>query len=209
MKWTDPSGAPLVRLAEAMQVPDEQLLASLEPVLDVERFITYWALELLVAHCDGYTSNRNNFYVYFDPDNVDRAVFVPWGTDEVMLDIESDVSGPADFVRSELARRLSRVPDAHALLTAELQRLLDEVWSEPALLADIDHYAALVRRVENAGYQDEELQQLRSWISARRGQLEDALAVGLPAGEDTPAQCTDYYFVQTLLDLLQKLGYLF
>ena len=23
--------------------------------------------------------DRNNFYVYFDPINADRAVFIPWG----------------------------------------------------------------------------------------------------------------------------------
>src|SRR5262249_36204758 len=41
--------------------------AALEQCVDIERFLTFMALEALVGHWDGYVSNQNNWRVYFDP----------------------------------------------------------------------------------------------------------------------------------------------
>lgn len=210
---TDVTGAPLRRVVDALSAADDQLLVSLESVLDLERFFTFWALEVLVKHDDGYTSNRNNFYVYFDPDDGGRAVFIPWGpdhafTDEDLFEDGDTAVGLDFFVRSELTRRLSRIPEARARFDAEARRVLDEVWKEDAVLASIDVYADQVRSAERGEDFDEELARLRGWVRARRAQLTGRLDAGLPEGDATAMPCADREIVQVLLDLAGKIGFI-
>ena len=47
--------------------------------MDLDRFLSFWASEVLVGHCDGYAGDRNNYWFYRVPDG--RFVFLPWGTD--------------------------------------------------------------------------------------------------------------------------------
>ena len=82
---TDTSYAPLAGVAQALQKPDDALVDALSSVLNIDRYITFWALEALVNHLDGYSADRNNFYVYFDPTDAGRAVFIPWGADKTFL----------------------------------------------------------------------------------------------------------------------------
>lgn len=54
-------------------------------LLDVEKFISFMALELMGCHWDGYCQNRNNYRVYFDPDTK-KAHFFPHGMDQMFGD---------------------------------------------------------------------------------------------------------------------------
>jgi spore coat protein CotH len=208
---SDASGAPLLGVNEALRAPDSELLTALEPVVNVDRFITFWALETLIAHTDSYTGTSNNFYVYFDPGDAGRATFVPWGTDAVLSDeaIEDGDGRPGAFgahVNGELARRLSRVPAASTLYQAELRRLLDEVWDETRILADIESYAGQVRSAESHEAYDEELATLRAWVSGRRAQVEEGLASELAVGADESTSC-EGGIPGTLLDLFSRFGF--
>jgi hypothetical protein len=57
-------------------------LADLEAVLDVDRFITMTALDVLFCHWDGYALNRNNYRTYSDPES-GKFVFMPHGLDQL------------------------------------------------------------------------------------------------------------------------------
>ena len=74
---TDTSYAPLAGVAQALRKPDDELVDSLSAVLNIDRYITFWALEVLVSHPDGYSADRNNFYVYFDPSDADAPFSYP------------------------------------------------------------------------------------------------------------------------------------
>lgn len=52
--------------------------------LDMERFLTFMALERLCGHWDGYTLNANNYRLYFPPGG--RGVFLPHGMDQILGD---------------------------------------------------------------------------------------------------------------------------
>lgn len=52
--------------------------------LDVDKFLTFMALERMVGHWDGYNWNRNNYRLYFDKTH--RGVFVPHGMDQLFAD---------------------------------------------------------------------------------------------------------------------------
>lgn len=54
----------------------------LEEVLDVDQFITFLAMEILMVHWDGYGMNRNNYRVFHDLDS-NRLVFLPHGLDQM------------------------------------------------------------------------------------------------------------------------------
>jgi hypothetical protein len=120
---------------------------------------------MLIDHRDGFTANRNNFYLYFDPANAGRAVFVPWGADDIFADARDGEArrGPADYLFAELPRRLSRIPSIRARFERRMTELLDTVWDEPALLQGIDRYARRVRKLRDPDY-EKRLDELRVWI---------------------------------------------
>jgi spore coat protein CotH len=178
---TDLDRLPLLAVAQALEAPDVELVAALEPLLNVDRFITFWAVEVLISHIDGYAGMRNNFYVYFDPTDSHRAVLLPWGADNVFSDAvkNQELTGLQKFTIGELSRRFSRIPEMNARFLAELERLLDEVWDQTAILASIDRYAAQVSTAEENDKFDDKLTPLRAWVQGRDRQLRDLLAEGL------------------------------
>jgi hypothetical protein len=107
----------------------------LEKVLDVDRFLTFMALEAMTAHWDGYCPNRNNYRVYHDP-KTDRLVFLPHGTDQLfqradypLMHANAIVAQAVVGIPEERARYLERVAELRQkLFTPELMnKRLDEV----------------------------------------------------------------------------------
>ncbi len=75
--------AELKKLAVAMRERDPALRRKqLEEVLDVERFYTLMAMEVLTAHWDGYCGNRNNYRIYQDPRS-GKFIFLAHGMDQL------------------------------------------------------------------------------------------------------------------------------
>lgn len=80
-KDRDPSD--LRALARAAQEPDlEKRWEQLAQRLDLERFITYLALEVMIWDWDCYAMCQNNYRVYHDP-VADKIVFMPHGMDQI------------------------------------------------------------------------------------------------------------------------------
>ncbi len=67
----------------------QQRRTRLEATLDVNRFLTFMAMELILAHWDGYVMNKNNFRIFHDR-STDRMVFLPHGMDQLLN--RSDIS---------------------------------------------------------------------------------------------------------------------
>ncbi len=78
----------LATLAEAAREPvPSRRWERLGEVLDRDRFIDYLALEILLAHRDGYALARNNYRLYHDPVS-HRFQFVPVGLDRLFGRLE-------------------------------------------------------------------------------------------------------------------------
>lgn len=73
--------ASLAAIAEERDAP--RRWARLQQALDVYRFATYAALSAMLVDWDGYPLNRNNYRVYFNPED-GRAVFMPHGMDQIL-----------------------------------------------------------------------------------------------------------------------------
>ena len=79
---TDLEMAGIRELYEALD-SDAPVLEALEPFLDIEQFLSFWAMETLTGHWDGYAGNRNNYFVYDHPES-DQFVFIPWRADATL-----------------------------------------------------------------------------------------------------------------------------
>ena len=51
----------------ALQDASPAGLEALDAIVDRDRFLSFWATEVLVGHWDGYAGNRNNYHFYREP----------------------------------------------------------------------------------------------------------------------------------------------
>jgi hypothetical protein len=66
------------------EAPTDAAIAELETLVDLDQFLTEYALEQVSLHWDGYTT-ANNYRVFHDPGQ-DRFVIIPWGADQTWID---------------------------------------------------------------------------------------------------------------------------
>ena len=60
--------------------PINSFPSTLENVFDVNNFLKYLAAETVTGHWDGYSYNKNNFYLYNNPET-GKFVFIPYDVD--------------------------------------------------------------------------------------------------------------------------------
>lgn len=61
-----------------------EITSALEAVVDIDRFLTYAAAAYLTGNPDDLRNNGNNYYIYFDPRDNNRAHFIPYDYDWAM-----------------------------------------------------------------------------------------------------------------------------
>ena len=147
-KWgEDDGGASLQKLYDLLQSPEPIALESVEKLLDLDAFITFWASEVLIGHWDGYAGNRNNFYI-FRPKKTGLFYFTPWGPDSAFWDPGPFITVPVPKsfkARGYLCERLWELPEVRSRYRKEMQRLLDDVWDEKKMLAQLQQIRALTK----------------------------------------------------------------
>ena len=163
----------------ALQDPSPAGLQALSEIVDLDRFLTYWATESLAGHWDGYAGNRNNYHFYREPDG--RFVFIPWGVDDVfhLKDDPNMFDGignppPSVLAWAALPNRLYNTPEWRARYAARLQELLDIVWNESELLDYVDRLASIVQQhalPENRAAAADDADRVRKFILKRRGEI--------------------------------------
>jgi hypothetical protein len=149
---------------------DEEYRDAIEQLVDVDELLTYWAIEALTAHWDGYAYDLsvvgqvpaavsppwnpwpNNFYAYHDPDT-DQFVFIPQGADLTFglgAGTTYDVAPTTPVlippkVDATIATRLWDDPGFRDEFAERVRWVLDEVWDVQALTERVDLLAGLVR----------------------------------------------------------------
>lgn len=162
-------------VSTALTRPDAELLAAVDPLVDVEEFLDYWAAEVLIGHTDSYSGLANNFFVYRDP-STGRFSFLPWGVDNT-FHTGGVINQTNDAVAANglLARRLYLYPPTRDRYLARLKQHLAMIWNETELLAEIDRMAALVAPPAA------EVEAVRMFVRERRAAIDNALVAGPPA----------------------------
>jgi spore coat protein H len=133
----DTSQADVRRLLAACRTPDlAQRFERLSKVLDVDRFVSFAVMEVLINHWDGYTLKANNYRCYHDP-ATDRFVFIPYGMDSIFRRLNIAVRAPT---RSVVGRALFETPEGKRLYEERLRLFATNVFV----------YTTITNRMEDA-----------------------------------------------------------
>lgn len=162
---------------------DTELEVELEPLVNLDAFYRYWALESLLWLRDGYAGNTNNFYLYANPADGGRLHFLVWGADAGFHPNAVAAYPSSVLARGALANRLYATESGRTRYTQELAQLLDEHWDEAALRGEVESRAARVRPVlaeAERGAFDDSVTELADFISQRRDIIAAAQADGPP-----------------------------
>ena len=166
-------------MVAALQDPSDAGLEALGELVDLDRFLTFWATEVLVGHWDGYAGDRNNYHFYREPDG--KFVFIPWGVDDV-FHLKDDPNPfdhvleppPSVLALSAIPNRLYNHPEWRAKYVGRLKELLDTDWNEDALLASVDAMAAILQEHALPEAKDErarDTERVRKFILKRKGEI--------------------------------------
>lgn len=154
-------------LIQAARAPGlDSRFAALERVLDVDRFATFLALEVLLNHWDGYSLHVNNYRIFHDRSS-GKLIFMPHGMDQ-LFGIRGRESNPEvlpamtglaarAFMETRAGRRLylERMAQlqTNAFDVAACQAVMDKLehslrpkLGSPSALAAFDARVAVLRR---------------------------------------------------------------
>ena len=140
---TDVKRADLKAVVKACQVGDAKKRAKeVAKLVDVDRFYTDAALQILGTDWDGYVRNRNNYRVYVPTGG--KAVFIPHGMDQMFLNPGEGLwHGWGGLV----ARALLDTPEGKAKTLEKLKEMTDKHFTPDKLNPRIDLW---VKRAKEA-----------------------------------------------------------
>jgi len=116
-------------------------LERFEAVLDVDRFLTFAALEMMLCDWDGYVEKRNNYRLYFDPGD-GRAVFIPHGKDQLFEWPGYPVMPSGGGL---VARQLLEIPAVRERYVNRLGEVLEETFTAERLTNTVDRIVGRLR----------------------------------------------------------------
>lgn len=141
--WSD-----LKALAEAAQIPEPFVrFQEMSKVLDVDRFATYCALQIMTWDWDGYLMNRNNYRVYHDPSS-GKMVFLPHGMDQMFWETTHfPIPRPNHRFNGLVANRFIETPQGKKLYLERFGQVFTNVFQIDMLTNRVNELASLIRPV--------------------------------------------------------------
>ncbi len=175
--------AALKAAAAATTEPDpNKRLQRLDQVLDLERFISFIAVEIMTWHWDGYALKRNNYRVYHDPE-ADKIVFFPHGMDQMFW----EPNGPLlPNMEGLVARKVLETTEGRRRYRARMSELLTNVFKIEVLTNRINELQARIRpeltaiNPEVARNHDGAVDHLRAEVIGRWAGLQRLLSIPEP-----------------------------
>ncbi|MCI0537594.1 MAG: CotH kinase family protein [Verrucomicrobiales bacterium] len=135
----------LARLAEAAMEPDQTMrMQRLEKVLDVDRFITMVALEVMMGHWDGYSMNKNNYRLFHDADR-DKMIFMPHGLDQMFGVMRPLPDSLMPHMEGLVARAVMQASDGRRRYLRTMSQLMTNVFNVEAITNRVRAVAAQLR----------------------------------------------------------------
>jgi spore coat protein H len=133
----------LTALAAAAELKDlNARRTALEQTLDVERFLSFMALEVILSHWDGYSLGRNNFRIFHDRE-ANRMVFLPQGLDQTFQP-RNIAAVPA--MSGLVAKSVMEVPEFRQRFRARQMELLTNTLRADIWVKRLRQVAAQVER---------------------------------------------------------------
>jgi hypothetical protein len=138
-------------LAAAREPKATKRFARLEQILDLDRFLTFAALEVLLQHWDGYCLGPNNFRLFHDTDR-DRMVFLPHGLDQILGVGLSPPTSITPNWNGLVARALFTTPEGRRRYLERFGQVFTNQFRTDDLMARIDDLAKKNRPWAGSGF---------------------------------------------------------
>lgn len=169
--WSD-----LKALAKAAQIPDaSERYGELSKVLDVDRFATYAALQILTWDWDGYLMNRNNYRVYHDRDS-GKMVILPHGMDQMFWEVNHFVIPRPSRFNGLAARAFIETPEGKKLYRERFGQVFTNVFEIEKLTNKVNGIAALLLpHMSNTNDYQNQVANIRNKIVAQHANFQKRL----------------------------------
>jgi spore coat protein H len=132
--------ADLRKLSAAAQEQDPaKRWKRLQELLDVDRFVNFMALDILLWDWDGYIMKSNNYRVYHDPAS-GKMVFIPHGMDQMFWEPQGPIFQPS--FGGLVARAVVDTPEGNRLYRQRLRKLFEEIYKLDAITNRFDQLHA-------------------------------------------------------------------
>lgn len=138
--------SPLDALVEAARESElSDRLARIGQVLDLDRFYTFIAMEIMLAHWDGYCLNRNNYRIFHDLDS-GRLVFLPHGLDQMFGVWRARPEGTiTPQLRGSIAKAVVQTDEGRRRYLSRMSQLLTNVFKVELMTNRVNQLAEKVR----------------------------------------------------------------
>ena len=162
------------KLIDVLNNPNDNIESLIGELVDLESFYAFWAMEGLLGFWDGYSGNRNNFFIYLNP-KTDKFHFIPWGADSMFerySPIRDDRRDPVSVkTQGLISNRLYQLKSGRQRYQNALEEIMAQNWSDTALLAETKRIQALVKPYLAVGDEYESnynQDEARGWIEWAR-----------------------------------------
>jgi spore coat protein H len=174
----------LVQFIELInRTPDEAFAEQITQVLDVEAFLAYYAVDVLIGNID---SIIHNFYLVHDLES-DLWELIPWDLDATFSEVDAAIDiGSKDVLR----RRMLAVPAFRATYCQNLTEYMDTIFADEVMYPKVDAlYAQIALDVQRdwrkLGWESSASftaarDQLKGFITARKAFLRSEMATFCP-----------------------------
>ena len=170
------------RLIQAATTEQTNRWPRLNQVLDMDRFLSFIAMEVLTCHWDGYGMNRNNYRLFHDLEK-DRMVFMPHGLDQMFGWGRSSPNSSIDPPMNGLvARAVATTQEGRRRYFERLAALRTNVFLEEKLTSRVRELSHKIRPTlaayapELAAEHDAHVENLCQRITARAQSVTAQLA---------------------------------
>jgi hypothetical protein len=172
----------LLALISALEENRSVRFSRLSEVLDMDRFLSFMAMDIMVCDWDGYPMNHNNWRLFHDQ-AANKMVFMPHGMDQ-MFGIERTTPECPILppMHGKVAHAVITTPEGRSQYLERMAQLYTNVWHVDAILKRVDQLAAVIRPAiaesssSHARYHDAQVRDLKERITERDQSLRVQLA---------------------------------
>ena len=143
--------------------PDERF-QQINKVLDVDRFVSFTAMEILMGHWDGYATHTNNYRIYHDPTS-DQMVFITHGLDWAFRRPNVSISPP---LKAIVNRALYQTAEGDRMFRERIGTLYTNVFKVTVITNRMDQ---LMAKIKAAGLSPRELAKVESAAATMRERI--------------------------------------
>lgn len=150
---TTPDYSGLIHFLDVLNnTPANSFPCAIQEVFDVDTYLKTLAMEVLIGHWDGYSFNKNNFYLYQNPLD-GRFVFIEYDMDNTFgidwVGVNWEQRNVYTWANNSdprpLFSKLMAVPYFKDRYTFYLQNLLNDDFQQPSLLAELQAKQAMIQ----------------------------------------------------------------